>query len=83
MGLFSFAKNQYVKGALEKLTHGDTGSTMIGAVAVSLLAYDIDFDAASKILAGDFAPKPITEALKIIAGLGLGLWAWRTGKPKT
>ena len=82
MGLVKFVKNRYVKNSLEKLTEGNFGSTIIGGIAVMLLSLNIDFDAVGNALSGDVSPNNIAEGVKAIAGIILGVWAWKTGKGK-
>jgi hypothetical protein len=82
MGIIKMFKNNAIKSALGKLTEGDTGSTVIGAIAVSLLALNIDFDAIVQLLSGAPQPNSTGEVAKVIAGVVLGLWAWYTGKNK-
>ena len=82
MGLVKFVKNKYVKNSLEKLTEGDTGSTIIGVIALTLLSMNIDFDAVGLVLSGNVSPNGIGEVVKVAAGVSLGIWAWKTGKGK-
>jgi len=80
MGIVKFVTNRYVKSSLTKLTEGNMGSTVIGAIALMLLSINVDFDAVGNLLSGAATPNNFAEAAKVVAGIVLGAWAWKVGK---
>lgn len=77
MGIVASAKVSFVRNALDRMTHGDTGSTALGAVAASLLvATDLHFDRF-------FSDDPniwMPEAGKAAGIVGLAIWGYYIGK---
>lgn len=77
MGLIAAAKGEFVKALLEKLTHGDTGSSLLGLIAAAVLASGISL---SDLFSSDETKKMHAWGLIAAASL-IAIWGWVTGAP--
>lgn len=78
MQIVADAKGEFVKVLLEKLTHGDTGSSILGLVAAGVLTSGVNF--------GDLFSSDQTKQIHA-AGLAAGaavvvVWGYFIGKKK-
>ena len=76
MGLIASAKGTLVKTVLDKLTHGDTGSTILGAIAGAVLLSGVNF---ADLFSSD-QNKQMGAVGTIVAAVIVGAWGWKTGK---
>ena len=78
MGLLGAAKGEFIQKALETLTHGDKGSTMLGAIATAILLSGVNF---GDLFSSDEHKQAV--AMGLIAGsLVMAVWGWFIGKKK-
>ena len=79
MSILGSAKGEFVKVLLEKLTHGDTGSSLLGAVAAAVLVSGVDF---GDLFSSD--PNKQMAAMGAVAGaIVVGVWGWKIGKKQS
>ena len=78
MGLIASAKGTLVKTVLDKLSHGDTGSTILGTVAGAVLLSGANF---SDLFSQD-QNKQVTAIGTIAAAAVIAVWGFYVGKKK-
>jgi hypothetical protein len=70
-------KGFLIRAFLKKITDGDTGSTILGAIAAALLAGNINWGEVTK---GMHDQASATEIGKVIGIVVLAVWGYFTGK---
>jgi hypothetical protein len=78
MGIVASAKGELVKTLLDRLTHGDTGSSLLGLVAAAVVGSGVTFS--------DFFSTDQTKQMHAV-GLSAGaaavvVWGYYIGKKK-
>ena len=76
MNLVASAKGELIEVVLRKVTDGNTGSTLLGGVAVAILASGANF---ADLFSADQAKLAHAWGLAI-GGAILGAWAWKIGR---
>ena len=76
MRLIPSAKGEFLKVLLGKLTHGDTGSTLLGAAAAGVLASGVNLSD----LFGSDSQKQAQAAGTIAGALVVAVWGYFIGK---
>lgn len=78
MGIIASAKGKLIETALGRLTHGDTGSSILGAIAAGVLAAGVNFSD----LFSDDQNKQMAAVGTIIGAVVVAVWGWKIGKKK-
>lgn len=73
-------KGFFIRAFLKKITDGDTGSTILGAIAAALLAGNVNW---GEVVKGLHDQTSATECGKVVGIAALAVWGYFTGKKKS
>lgn len=72
-------QNAFIRRALTKALEGNTGSNIIGAVLVAIVASNVNYTDAFEGFRFEDMNKAM-ESAKLVGAIGLGLFAWFVGR---
>src|SRR4051812_42821771 len=79
MGLITAAKGTIIEAVLKSLTHGDSGSTVLGVIAAGVLASGVNF---SDLFNTKDTNKQAIAIGTLISTLIVAVWGYYIGKKK-